>query len=101
MKNLIKINPTSFILGAVLGGLAIFTIAADSQHPTVWNYRVIEQGILFPSDKDDTEALARYTSATNGWEFVSAQILADPITAQSTGAASACKMIIIQKQAKK
>jgi hypothetical protein len=99
MKNLIKINSTSFILGAVLGGLAIFTIAAESQHPTVWDYRVIEQGIMFPSDKDDTEALARYTKTTNGWEFVSVQMLADPILAQSAGP-GACKMIIIQKKMK-
>src|ERR1017187_3964548 len=98
MKNLIKINPTSFILGAILGGLAIFTIAADNQHSTVWTYRVLERPGLFPSDADYTGNLTRYATSTNGWEFVSAQILADPITAKEDGAPRAYKMIIIQKK---
>ncbi len=70
MKNLIKVNPKSFILGAVLGALVIFTIAAESQRSTVWNYRVVEQKVpayLYEKTITDT--------ATNGWELVSSQIV--------------------------
>jgi hypothetical protein len=70
MKNLIKITPMSFILGAVFGGLVIFTIAAQSQRPNVWNYRVVEQKVpayLYEKTVND--------AATNGWELVSSQII--------------------------
>ena len=78
MKNLIKINPTSFILGAILGGVAIFTIAADSKRPTAWDYRVVEQDVGCVAVAHYTPALANLAkSATNGWEFVSVQIVPD------------------------
>src|SRR5262249_40207758 len=48
-ENLIKINPTSFILGAVLGGLVIFTTAADSPNPTAWSYHVEYDALILNS----------------------------------------------------
>jgi hypothetical protein len=94
MKNLIKINPTSFILGAVFGGVAIFTVAADSHHPTDWRYRVVEQDCRYFTYGDYTEAIAK--SATNDWEFVSAQI----IPKSSEDVFEGARVMIIQKQAK-
>jgi hypothetical protein len=78
MKKLIKINPASFILGAVLGGLGIFTIAADSQHPITWEYKVVGDDLQY----NVPWAYSAYINqtATNGWEVVSSQLFppADP-----------------------
>jgi len=78
MKNLIKINPTGFILGAVLGGVAIFTIAADNQHPIIWEYKVVADDLQY-NVPWAYSALINQT-ATNGWEVVSSQLFppADP-----------------------
>ena len=76
MKNLIKINPTSFILGAILGGVAIFTIAADSQRPTAWDYKVVYDGLKYNNYAVYTDLLNQ--TATNGWEVVSAQLIPRP-----------------------
>ncbi len=89
MKNL-----TSFVLGAIVGGIAIFTIAAESHHPTAWSYRVVEQDAKYATFGDYTEAIAK--SATNGWEFVSAQFIPNPPGGTFDGA----RVMIIQKQAK-
>lgn len=94
MKNLIKINPTSFILGAVFGGLVIFTVAADNHHHTDWRYRVVEQDAKYFTHDCGTEEIAR--AATNGWEFVSAQIIPNPPGGVMDGA----RVMIIQKQPK-
>jgi len=94
MKNLIKINPTSFILGAVFGGLAIFTVAAGNQHPTDYRYRVVEQDAKYFTSTCGTEEIAK--AATNGWEFVSAQIIPNPPGGVMDGA----RVMIIQKQPK-
>ncbi len=70
MNNLIKVNPKSFILGAVFGGLAILMIAAESKRPVVWNYRVVQEKVpayLYEKTVND--------AATNGWELVSSQII--------------------------
>jgi hypothetical protein len=88
MKNL-----TSFVLGAVVGGIAIFTIAADSHHSIDWRYRVVEQDAKYATFGDYTEAIAK--SATNGWEFVSAQFIPNP-----GDVFAGAKVMIIQKQAK-
>ena len=88
-------NSTSFILGAVAGGLTIFTIAADSHRPTTdWRYRVVEQSAKYSTFGDFTEAIAK--SATNGWEFVSAQFIPNPPGGVFDGA----RVMIIQKQPK-
>lgn len=94
MKNFIKINPTSFILGAVFGGFAIFTVAADGQHHMDYRYRVVEQGAKYFTSTCGTEEIAK--AATNGWEFVSAQIIPNPPGGVFDGA----KVMIIQKQPK-
>ena len=78
MKNLIKINPTSFILGAVLGGLAVFTIAADSQHPPVWNYMVVEKTTsMKPPFLDYAGALNQAAVENKGWDIVGSQFIPD------------------------
>lgn len=70
MKKLMKINPASFICGAVLSGLAIFTIAADSRRPTNWEYKAeYEQVKGYQCTTTLNEA------ATNGWELVTSQII--------------------------
>ena len=84
MKNLIKINPTSFILGAVLGGLAIFTIAADSQHPTAWSYKVAYDSLEYYSPGCYEQVLTKV--ATNGWEVVSGQLIPPSDPTALTGA---------------
>ena len=84
MKNLIKINPTSFILGAVLGGLAIFTIAADSQRPTVWDYKVTYDSLKYCTSGDYQQVLNKV--ATNGWEVVSGQLIPASDPTDLTGA---------------
>ena len=78
IKSVNQINSSSFLLGAVLGGLAIFTIAADSQHPPHWQYQAV-QGDLQYNVPWAYSALLNQT-ATNGWELVSAQLFppADP-----------------------
>jgi hypothetical protein len=74
MKNFIKINPTSFILGAVLGGLIIFTIGADSQHTPAWNYIAIEKKLsVKPPFLDYTGALNQTAAENKGSEIVSSQ----------------------------
>jgi hypothetical protein len=93
MKNLIKINPASFILGAVFGGVAIFTMAASGQHTAGWRYRVVEQDAKYSESGSYTEAIAK--SATNGWEFVSAQFMPKP-----GDVFAGASVMIIQKQAK-
>ncbi len=70
MKSLIKVNPKSFIFGALFGGLVILTVAAESQRPTIWNYKVVVQKVpsyLYEKTVND--------AATNGWELVSSQIV--------------------------
>ena len=89
MKNL-----TSFVLGAVVGGIAIFTIASDSHHSTDWRYRVVEQDAKYFTSTCGTEEIAK--AATNGWEFVSAQIIPNPPGGVMDGA----RVMIIQKQPK-
>jgi hypothetical protein len=64
---------SGFILGALFGGAAIFTIAADSHNPTAWDYKaVIEQ---LPYNQHDYYSQALNQAATNGWEIVSTQIV--------------------------
>ena len=87
-------NITSFILGVAIGGIAIFTIAADSHHSTDWRYRVVEQSAKYSTFGDFTEAITK--SATNGWEFVSAQFIPNPPGGVFDGA----RVMIIQKQPK-
>ena len=84
MKNLIKINPVSFILGAILGGLAIFTIAADSQRSSVWDYKVAYDSLQYNSYGYYEQVLNKV--ATNGWEVVSAQLIPPSDPAALTGA---------------
>jgi hypothetical protein len=70
MKNLINVDPKSLIIGALLGGLAIFTIAADSRRSTAWEYNTVYQQIpayLYTKTINET--------ATNGWELVGSQII--------------------------
>jgi hypothetical protein len=93
MKNLIQINLTSFILGAVFGGLAVFTVAVGHR-PTHWRYRVVEQDAKYFHHECGTEEIAK--AATNGWEFVSAQIIPNPPGGVMDGA----RVMIIQKQPK-
>jgi hypothetical protein len=85
-------NSTSFILGVFVGGFAIFTIAADSHHQTEWRYRVVEEDARYFTHVCGTEEIAR--AATNGWEFVSAQIIPNPPGGVMDGA----RVMIIQKQ---
>ena len=87
-------NSTSFILGALVGGFAIFTIAADSSHQTEWRYRVVEEDAKYFTHNCGTEEIAQ--AATNGWEFVSAQIIPNPPGGVMDGA----RVMIIQKQPK-
>ena len=87
-------NSTSFTLGAIVGGLAIFTIAAASQHQTEWRYRVVEEDAKYFTKDCGTEEIAR--AATNGWEFVSAQIIPNPPGGVMDGA----RVMVIQKQPK-
>jgi hypothetical protein len=94
MKTLIKISPASFILGAVFGGLAIFTMGADTHRPTDWNYRVVEEDIKYFQKDYCADVINK--AATNSWEFVSAQIIPNPPGDIFDGA----KVIIIQRQAK-
>jgi hypothetical protein len=89
MKNL-----TSFVLGAVVGGASIFTIAADSHHSTDWRYRVVEQDAKYFANNCGTEEIAK--TATNGWEFVSVQIIPNPPGGVMDGA----RVMITQKQPK-
>lgn len=78
MKNLIKINPASFIFGAILGGITVFTIAADSQHPAVWNYRVVEKTTSFkPPFLDYAGALNQAVAENRGWDIVGSQFMPD------------------------
>ena len=92
MKIFLRINAMSFVLGAVFGGVAIFTIAADSHQPPAWRYRVVEQDAKYFTHDCGTEEIAR--AATNGWEFVSAQIIPNPPGGVMDGA----RVMIIQKQ---
>lgn len=85
-------NSTSFILGVVVGSLAIFTIAAGSHHQTEWRYRVVEEDAKYFTKDCGTEEIAKAT--TDGWEFVSAQIIPNPPGGVMDGA----KVMIIQKQ---
>lgn len=84
MKNLIKINPTSFILGAVLGGLTIFTTAAESPNPTVWSYKVEYDALIFDSPGHYSQFLNKV--ATNGWEIVSTQFVPPTGVKDTSGA---------------
>ena len=93
MKTFLKIHPASFILGAVFAGVAVFAIGADSHHPTVWKYRVVEQDMRYTTYAEATEAIGRAQAATNGWEFVSAQIIPTP-----GDVFAGAKMWIIQRQ---
>ena len=72
MKNLIKLNPASFILGAILGGVAIFTVAADKAQTTEWSYRAAYDGLEYDSPGYYEQYLNKV--ATNGWEVVSGQL---------------------------
>jgi hypothetical protein len=92
MKNFLRINATSFVLGAVFGGAAIFTIAADNRQPAAWRYRVVEQDAKYFTHDCGTEEIAKAT--TNGWDFVSAQIIPNPPGGVMDGA----RIMIIQKQ---
>lgn len=98
MKKQIKINPASFILGALIGGFAIFTIAADSQHSAAWEYRVVEEDVVCVAPAHYNLALAKLASTeTNGWESVSAQIVPNP------SAPSPCipgQVFMVQRRAK-
>ena len=61
---------SGFILGALFGGVVIFTIAADSSHPTVWEYKAVNEKVpsyLYTKTLND--------ATTNGWELVSSQII--------------------------
>ena len=62
---------TAFILGSVIGSLAIFAIGADSKHPEAWDYKVIIGDLKYDQQDYYTDALKQV--ATNGWEIVSTQ----------------------------
>lgn len=76
MKTPIQINPMSFILGVIVGGLAIFTVGADfsgDKSQTVgWSYRVAYDGLQYDSPGYYEQYLNKV--ATNGWEVVSGQL---------------------------
>ena len=93
MKTFLKIHPASFILGAVIAGVAVFAMGADSHHPTAWTYRVVEQDMKYTTYAEATQAIGRAQAATDNWEFVSAQIIPNPGDI-FTGA----KMMIIERQ---
>ncbi len=94
MKTLFKISPASFILGAIFGGLAIFTVGADSHQSTAWNYRVVEEDTKYFQKDSCADAIA--SAATNNWDFVSAQIIPNPPGGVFDGA----RIMIIQRQPK-
>ena len=73
MKNPIKINPLSFILGAAIGGLAVFTIAAGAQRPAAWDYKVVSDRLKYNVPDFYSELVNQ--NATNGWEPVSSQLI--------------------------
>ena len=77
---------TGFILGVLFGGVAIFTIAADSHRPAPWDYKaVIEQ---LPYNQHDFYSDALNQAATNGWEIVSSQVVPkspDIVSTESVG----------------
>jgi hypothetical protein len=62
-----------FILGMLLGGAIIFTIAADNRHPATWDYKVMDEELKYNQHDYYSEALNQ--AATNGWEIVSSQIV--------------------------
>jgi hypothetical protein len=70
MKN--PINPLSFILGAAIGGLAVFTIAAEKQRPATWDYKVVRDDLKYNVPDFYSELVNQ--NATNGWEVVSSQL---------------------------
>jgi hypothetical protein len=63
---------------AVLGGLVIFTIAADSQHSITWEYKVVDGDLQYNVPWAYSTLINQ--TATNGWEVVSSQLFppADP-----------------------
>lgn len=93
MKKFLRIHATSFALGVIFGGVAIFTIAADNNHQSpAWRYRVVEQDAKYFTSNCGTAEIAQ--AATNGWEFVSAQIIPNPPGGVMDGA----RVMIVQKQ---
>jgi hypothetical protein len=68
-----------FILGTLFGGVLIFTLGADSQRATAWEYRVMEEDVACVASAHYNLALATLAKTeTNGWEFVSVQIVPKP-----------------------
>ena len=85
MKKLIHVDPKSLVFGAILGGFAIFTIAADSRPSTTWEFNAVQQQIpayLYKKTLNET--------ATNGWELVGSQIIP-----KSPGAALSTDEVIV------
>jgi hypothetical protein len=62
-----------FILGTLFGGVIIFTIGADSQHPTAWDYKVVYDSMQYTAPGFCEDVIKKV--ATNGWEVVSAQVI--------------------------
>jgi hypothetical protein len=62
-----------FILGMLLGGVIIFTVASDDQHPRTWDYKVVITDLKYNVYTCYTDALKQ--AATNGWEVVSSQVV--------------------------
>lgn len=63
---------SSFIIGALFGGILIFTMAADSRHPAAWDYKVVYEALKYNQYQSYSDALNE--AATNGWEVVSSQV---------------------------
>jgi hypothetical protein len=66
-----KIDVKSLVLGALLGGVIVFSIAAATPEPkhVVWEYQTVT-GKIFRGDQNLGDAIN--ASAGQGWEFVSA-----------------------------
>lgn len=64
-----KFDIKSMVLGGLLGGILMFSVAATTTGRTTWEYKIIS-GHLVPYDKQNALGPQLDQAATDGWEVV-------------------------------
>jgi len=77
MKNPFQIK--SFVLGTLLGAIAVIGIAADkgSTPPVVWQYNIVTQELGADTGNDYFWAQALTKKSEEGWDIVSTSRIND------------------------
>ena len=64
-----KFDIKSMVLGALLGGIIMFSVAAATTEKTTWEYKIISCHLV-PYDKQNALGPQLDKAAADGWELV-------------------------------